>query len=351
MIILLPILLLLVYAARAADDLSTLAPLIAGAVDLSFDFAEGVEGFYASPLVELHHWPDDETLRIMISDSSDGGTLVHSPPLSLPLAGTSTLIMRCRLLSGSQGGKYRLLTADDNEISVPFSVIRDGHWHDIYSPIPIDGVDHKTLTKIEIDLESAHSGGAFHIDYLRLARRPLIQRVTGCSGEVYSSTSSFAQREYSIAIDVIDVNVALSAERTVWLHRNSSLAYGQAFNCLRNGGETITIEGENFGQGGVQGIGVPAHVLIAGEPCVNVTHDNHRPQQILTCIDHRWWGQTDHYRHRNRHRLGIHPLGHHAGDVTPTIRAFEAYERNGLSSIPMTSQSGLPLRGPLRELQ
>ena len=287
MILLLSILLLLVYTARAADGLSTSAPLIAGAVDLSFDFAEGVEGFYASPLVELHHWPDDETLRIMISGSGGGGgTLVNSPPVSLPLSGTSTLIMRCRSSSGSQDGTYRLqvVTADDDndEISVPFSIIGDGRLRTLYSPVPIDGVDHKTLTKIEIALESAH--GAFHIDFLRLARRPLIQRVTGCSGEVHSSTSSFAQREYSIATDAIDVNVALSAERTVWFHRNSSLPYGQAFNCRRNGGETITIEGENFGQGGLQGVGVPAHVLIAGEPCVNVTHDKHRPQQILTCV-------------------------------------------------------------------
>ena len=239
MILLLPILILLVYTARAADDLSTSAPLIAGAVDLSFDFAEGVEGFYASPLVELHHWPDDETLRIMISGSggSGGGTLVNSPPISLPLAGTSTLVMRYRAVlssSGSQGGNYRLLAtsaADDDEISsidIPLSVIGDGRWHTVYSTM--DDVENRTLTKIEIALESAHSGGALHVDYLRLARRPLVQRVTGCSGEVYSSTSTFAQREYSIATGVIDVNVALSAERTVWLHRNSSLPYGQAFN-------------------------------------------------------------------------------------------------------------------------
>jgi len=45
----------------------------------------------------------------------------------------------------------------------------------------------------------------------------------------------------------------------------------------------ITIEGRNFGNGGINGEGSPAIVLIGENPCTNVVHDANDPQSKLTC--------------------------------------------------------------------
>ena len=289
---LLPVLWLLVYrpicATEAADDLSSTSPLLENAVDVSFDFITGVEGFHGSPLIELRHSPSDGTLKISSGDSF----VINSPRIHLPLTDDRhSIVMRYRSISSSakSQGKFGLsVILDDGVvessstsiIDVPFPIAGNGNWKTVYLPIEIN---ESNMTLVGLSLE-ATANGALNIDFLRIARRPLIQRVSGCNGEVYSSSSSFVHREYPIATHQIQANDAHFAERTAWLHRNSSLEFGQAFNCLRSGGETITLEGKHFGQGGVLGIGSPGHVFIAGKPCVNVTHDVNHSQQILTCI-------------------------------------------------------------------
>ena len=269
----------------------TCKPLCAAAqaadVDISFEFDSG-EGFHGSPLIELHHSSSDGTLKISSGDSF----VIDSPRIHLPLTdGRHSIAMRYRsmLSSAKSQGSFRLgVISDDGEaessttsiIDVPFPIAGDGKWKTVHLPIDAKSGN---MTLVGLSLE-ATANGAFHIDFLRIARRPLILRVSGCNGEIYSDSSSFVEREYPIATHQIQANDALFAERTTWLHRNSSLEFGQTFNCLRSGGETITLEGEQFGQGGVIGIGVPARVFIGGKPCVNVTHDVNHPQQILTCI-------------------------------------------------------------------
>ena len=291
---LLPILWLLVCrpicaAAQATDDLSSTSPtLVNGAVDVSFEFDSGVEGFHGSPQIDLHHSPSDGTIKISTGDSF----VVNSPRIHLPLTDRHSIIMhyRCMLSPAKSQGKFSLdVILDDGEvessttstIDVPFPIAGGGNWETVYLPIEINAGN---MTLVGLSLEGATANGALHIDFLRIARRPLIQHVSGCNGEVHSGSSSFANIEYPITTNQIQANDALFAERTTWLHRNPSLEFGQTFNCLRSGGETITFSGENFGQGGVMGSGVPAHVFIAGKPCANVTHDVNHPQQILTCI-------------------------------------------------------------------
>lgn len=276
-----------ICTAQAADDLSSTSPLLENAVDVSFDFITGVEGFHGSPLIELHHSPPEGTIKISSGDSF----VINSPKIHLPLTDRHSIVMRYRsmLSSAKSQGRFSLnVIPDDGEvessttsiIDVPFPIAGDGNWKAVYLPIEINAGN---MTLVGMSLEVTDNG-AFHVDFLRIARRPLIQIASGCSGEIHSSSSSFVKREYAIATHQIQANDAFFAERTTWLHRNSSLKFGQTFNCLRSGGETIILEGEHFGQGGVLGIGSPAHVFIAGKPCVNVTHDVNHPQQILTCI-------------------------------------------------------------------
>ena len=287
--LLVSVLWLLACAAQAADNLSSTSPLLENAVDISFEFDSGVEGFHGSPLIELHHSPSDGTMKISSGDSF----VIESPRMHLPLTDRHSIAMRYRsmVLSAKSQGRFSLsVILDDGEvessttsiIDVPFPIAGDGNWKTVY--VPIDAKSSNT-TLVGLSLETTPShGGAFHIDFLRIARRPLIHRASGCSGVNYSDSGSFVHSEYPIATEQVQANEALFAERIQWLHRNSSLEFGQTFNCLRSGGEIITLEGEHFGQGGVMGVGVPAHVFIAGKPCVNVTHNVIHPQQILTCI-------------------------------------------------------------------
>ena len=65
---------------------------------------------------------------------------------------------------------------------------------------------------------------------------------------------------------------------------SAATAFGRVYNCVREGGEIITIEGRHLGQGGVTAGSVPATVLIGTLPCTGVVHDPAAPQTRLTCV-------------------------------------------------------------------
>jgi len=48
-------------------------------------------------------------------------------------------------------------------------------------------------------------------------------------------------------------------------------------DCKREGGDKVTLVGENFGAGGAQ-------VLLNGEACDSVTHDDSDPHRKLVCV-------------------------------------------------------------------
>ncbi len=50
--------------------------------------------------------------------------------------------------------------------------------------------------------------------------------------------------------------------------------YGVTYNCLREGGDRITITGHNFGLSG-------ARVSVGGRPCIHLTHDV--PETQVSC--------------------------------------------------------------------
>ncbi len=127
------------------------------------------------------------------------------------------------------------------------------------------------------------NGNAFHIDWIRIVRGPFITRVTGCFGEKYSKSELFTEQHYFVTPVTDSINQKLYHYRTIWNQRTNTLPYGKTYNCVREGNEIITLEGYNFGVGGIDNIGAPAHVYIDDQPCTHVKHDLINPQRKLTC--------------------------------------------------------------------
>ena len=152
-------------------------------------------------------------------------------------------------------------------------------------------------------------GETFNVDWIRLVNSPVIERVTGCYGEKYSDVVDFAATSHcpqggcaKMTTSEKKINTHLSHYKTVWERRpaptnvDPTPTFARSFNCLRRGGERITVEGRNFGgEPSPHGGGGPtttttststfsAVVLIGGRPCTDVRHDPAAPQERLTCV-------------------------------------------------------------------
>ncbi len=243
---------------------------------------------------------------------------------------------------GSEGSK-----GSEGFLDVPFTILGDGQWHIAYVDVDWEdedvnqsmngGISQMRLWPSFVDTDevmgesksssnnssttllassmSSSSSSSFQMDWIRILRGgPVIRRITGCRGEKYSNSVSFQDIIYDITthLDLEHVNPLLGHTRTTWNKREMNLKsfhhhggyngthggnddddddtgshlyeYASTYNCLRGGGEVITIEGYNFGAGGVNGSGAPAHVYVDERPCTHVTHDIIHPQRRLTCI-------------------------------------------------------------------
>ena len=200
--------------------------------------------------------------------------------------------------------------ATDTFATVYFPVIGDGQWRTTYGTFqeqlnattPLDRIFNGTLTQIRMYPATARGstaeymsspppipGTSFHIDWIRLANSPVVTRVTGCNGETYSSTRRFTELDFEVTQVTEQINTFLDYHRTAWKRRrgttpsSTETTFARSYNCLRTGGERITIEGRHLGNGGVDGLGSPAIVLIGQGPCTDVQHDPVTPQSKLTC--------------------------------------------------------------------
>jgi hypothetical protein len=315
------------------------------AADVTWEFNHGLEGWGQATSTEMkaevYHMGGEMKVEILAPAPSVNGIAddVHvvtahldSPVLNVPIGERETLALRYRFDGPSKFGKIRL-----RGFHVPDAVDhgfvdwgnelggeQDGHDHghgflDVYFPIVGDGLWHigyaeiekgndvkkmlnGTITQIRL-WPGCHrqqnsgskpseasiapmEGNSFHIDWIRLVRAPVINRVTGCAGEKYFHTKSMEDKgaEYNIEAKRSTINDKLHQYQTIWIRRQTDHPYSLTYNCISRGLEKITLEGHNFGLGGINGTGAPAHVYIDGQPCTYVKHDLHFPQQKITCL-------------------------------------------------------------------
>jgi hypothetical protein len=132
---------------------------------------------------------------------------------------------------------------------------------------------------------SSVDSSLFKIDWIRLLHAPVIKRVTGCSNNQYSQTSSFSNVTYDVSMATMKINGVLQHVRTTWNQNDMRrFPYARTYNCNRNGGENITIEGLHFSMGGQDNHGSPAHVFVGELPCTHVRHDLNNPDEKITCL-------------------------------------------------------------------
>jgi len=293
--------------------------------DTTWEFTYGLEGWAEATTTEMnadvYHMGGEMRIKVLSSSSSSGGdaSIAHidSPLMSLPIGERETFVLRYRFDGPSKYAKIRLRgdfnaphpashdfmswggdgNMDDGFIDLYFPIVGDGLWHIGYSEI--ENKQNRARSKLngkitQIRLWPGYhyndfsippvTGNSFHVDWIRLIRAPVINRVTGCAGEKYFQNDTMTKPEFSIRTEKHVINDGFHQSRTVWMRGVTSHPYALTYNCIWQGNEKITLEGHNFGHGGVNGSGAPAHVFIDGQPCTYVRHDTIIPQQKITCL-------------------------------------------------------------------
>lgn len=316
------------------------------AVDASWEFTHGLEGWAQATQTEMNaevfHMGGEMKIRVLFSTPAvedenfeinngkaesgrEQAAHIDSPLMNIPVSERQTLAFRYRFDGRSTFAKIRLRGSDEplhvdhglvdwgnddydeeeNELgflNLYVPIQGDGQWHIGYAEIDDSELDtstrklNGTITQLRfwpgVFHENEHSvevsqaplvGSSFQIDWVRIVRAPIINRVTGCAGEKYFWTKDKVDPEYNVQPHRSTINEMLHHYQTEWIRRQTDHPYSLTYNCLWRGSERITIEGHNFG--GVDGSeGAPAHVYIDGQPCTYVEHDLRTPQQKMTCL-------------------------------------------------------------------
>ena len=234
-------------------------------------FTTGLEEWAASN-------PEEMNIDVRLSSSGEltGSVLgdfphFDSPPLRIHAIGQHYVVMRMLYSGTSEQGQVHVLTEANPTFSsahrINFPIITDGNYRVYYIPLweQVSGV----VTRLRIypayhttDRLHPKLGDAFSVDWIMVAVAPTVNRVTGCIDKFFSS-SDFSNAISSITATEIKTNGYHQTIQTSFL--DSDMPFASTYNCLRRGGETITIVGENFAES-------DAIVLINGVPCTDVIH-------------------------------------------------------------------------------
>jgi len=274
------------------------------ASSLTYSFTDSTSGWTtnaASTETHAHIYSQSGSLHIAITSPNPH---LDSPPLLLRTDDRHTIALRYKYSGQSTVGKFTLRgnTASDatNPVYVDYHdivweasgsstdffediyypVIGDGQWHTTYASFQtkVNGTltrfFDETLQQIRMHpvtqrdkdegIEASpapKAATAFIVDWIEVVSAPAVERVTGCNGEQYHSTIDFStwpEESFQLTQETLQINDHLSHHKTLWERRavSNPTTFGRVYNCLRTGGETITVEGRNFGELGA------AHVFI-----------------------------------------------------------------------------------------
>ena len=202
---------------------------------------------------------------------------------------------------------------------VPFEVSGDGQYHVYYAPIWEQFSGHAVQLRVQPIVESAATatspevlpglGDSISIDWIKIVKAPRIFKVEGCINRYYEESNLLAPgHNVTLKTHVVHTHRYTSAsnqDRSMppqrsagGVHRftflqtisdqTSPRAYGTTYNCLRHGGERITITGTNFGvhdPSWARTVGSATDatptVSVGGRPCTDVVMTI--PQSQLQC--------------------------------------------------------------------
>lgn len=252
------------------------------AIDASWEFERGLEGWHSVSKHCLISYLGD-SISLSIEGPSPS---IQSPTLNLTVEPSMAIVLRYRYTGLSTFGKLRLFGSNQDHVDIFFQLLSGNQWKLAYvrdltdSQVQtLDGV----LTSLQLypacerdegpaNMKSIQpiAGQAFELDWIRILRGPpQINKITGCSGNLFSI------REHPLPYEAEYSSMSISLN----MNKNEipfNYSYATTYNCLRQGGETITIEGKYFGESGSQ-------IAIDGIKCRNVRHDMTSPQTKITC--------------------------------------------------------------------
>lgn len=250
------------------------------AIDASWEFERGLEGWQSvSKDCLLSYLGDSISLSIQGPSPK-----IQSPVFNLTAEPSTTIVLRYRYTGICTLGKIRLYGINEKKnIDLFFELLSGNQWHLAYvsdlTGSQIQALD-RVLTSLQLDLACETDEGptskesmqtiarqAFEIDWIRIVRGPpKVNKITGCSGNIFSTRENPPPNEVEYR-SIINMNKD---------EIPSNYTYATTYNCLRQGGETITVEGKYFGESGSQ-------ITIDGIKCKNVRHDTSSPQTKITC--------------------------------------------------------------------
>ena len=272
--------------------------------DILWDFRFGLEGWAKATSNEMNAFVtnEDSLMMIRLYEDSREKAFISSPPIHFQTGERQAFVIRYKYVGSGIFGKLVLSGISDTgnitELQLNFPIEGDGLWHKGYVKLYlVEGGDFENdknlfpgiLERITIhptisfkDGNKTQRGEVFEVDWIRLVRGPIIHSVTGCAGGVmYSTEKNFTSFELAVTMMSMPVTHLLMQYISSWKSLNleySIFKFARSFNCLRNGGEVLTITGVNFGTM------IPPNVFIGNRRCSDLKHDKDWPQSKLTCI-------------------------------------------------------------------
>ena len=301
------------------------------ALDASWEFKGSLDGWATSSAtfneMQANVFHENGEMRIQfLKETTPNEAHIDSPAMFIHTSDRQSITLRYRYVGNCRYGKIRLRGGEkmpgntdeglntwdvfsnstDYFSDIFFPINGNGNWHTAYAyfdskkngiliskfsgnltqmriwpatySLPIFEDSDKQKKDIHFSSMESKLGQSFHIDWIRLVRGPLIERITGCAGEKYYKSFPFYNPISIVQNKTLKINNFLQYHQNAWVNDQSRYKFSTVYNCLVQGGETITIEGKNFGLGNT-----PAHIFIDSKPCIDVKHDDLNPQQILTC--------------------------------------------------------------------
>eukprot|EP00939_MAST-03C_sp_MAST-3C-sp1_P002380 g2380.t1 len=273
---------------------------------------------------------------------------IDSPPFEIPVNNKHHVILRMSYSGDASAARLYIrhwqpsytVERDHRDTSweaenmtvADFVIENDGKFHIYYVPfylkldeptnitqlrlfpaISAAGVDANDVA-LSVDAGDVSAGDVVIIDWVKISKAPTIKKVEGCTRDqlaprlIRARDSGIAEIVRSDAIKCSD-GPARDVDFHQWcgygvgnkyfddMHFEaitrsdahiSDAEYAAAFNCVREGGERITISGENFGTD-------HAIVTVDGEDCINVVHVV--PETTLVCtlpraLEHSQWNAS-----------------------------------------------------------
>lgn len=302
-------------------------------IDVQWEFMDGLEGWGSSTSNEMgadvYHRGDE--LRM---ETHGANPYIDSPFMNITInygqnlafrynsRGITSAFAKLELhLDPPYGDKEGELSLEERPYALLLPIQADGSWHIAYVELvdKLESLVGRNILRMRLfpagtDPSSEYSGQSYRalsnyyttniqIDWIRLVRQPIIYRVTGCFGEKYATNDNFDNISYLFGAPIREKVLLGEGEldhyRTTWMRDDKNkFLFASTYNCLRSGHENITIEGINFGEGGISGKGASAQVLIDNRPCSHVIHDHDFPQERLTCITPPSSVDIDEYHHQ-----------------------------------------------------